>query len=1097
MRNVALLTALLCAFAVLSVHAEENASAAGSSAAADNKNLAKELDKYIGRSLAQDDRAAMADVRNLLPESCPPFYLRDEFGRIIDPTINPDISTPVSTRQTCGAVGCHDVGKVCEGYHFQMGRAEMKKEPGLGEPIPMSLSPGLFGKWDILYQRQLAPKTFEDPDSIDLTAFDWVRELGVYHPGGGPAELDRGEKRYSDVMAGDTFLSRLGDGDYYNAKWNESGVIEPDCFICHLDTYHYSSRAQQIKKLNYKWASTEASGIATVEGAVADGEVPKLHYKPNLFDHEGKVNLHIRRPDDRACLTCHSLLSVRKRGTPWHSNYTPDVHTDLGIKCIDCHQGDIRHNFAKGFSSNMTVREDLDGTCQSCKECHYETHDLGAPAHEHKGLTKLHLDRLDCVTCHITKRSLLSARVVETLTGKTIDLANVPQEPTNRLFGADWGTTDSIERDAVLYPIASADIQKAAQLTGVTDLPEGLTVRQFIEQDGTGIVNSSLKRRVMLRALQQVLGLTRDDSIVCVFRGKVSRLYKDEVEGRAAELKPKRSGDIAEYSVAYAWHEADGKQVMRPQGYQLGSFWAFQDGEVVRPLFLRDMKAAWDYVNFTQADSAANGTVSVDGLEDGTFTPGPYYSQRLYPGTPTNGEAPAAIPTGAEVNAEVYDKAVKAKTAQYGTRFASMPVPEVFDDNMDMQPELNTEDEIALMGWAISAANPRLAGAQLYYIRGNRTFAVTVEGTANPFSVDTTQLAPMPTDRPFVVSVESYFSVKEKEGGGKTVDKKVTGIRAAAIGKVEEIDPASNPQLAALAQPLEFTISHGVEPSSMALGANGCTDCHSTTSDFFFSARVTDPFDAQAVQRTEPAYVKMGYTPAGIQYTAWREGIVKPLTPWAVLLVLAAIVLHFTMFGSKRGDQLYIPDIQRFNFVERYAHLGLLVSVVYLCATGFCFLLGMRDPLGEFSRTAHALAGYVAGASFIIVTLCWLKDMFPQKGDFKWMMNMGGYMGGKGHYPAHKFNAGQKVLFWMAVCLMAVLVITGVVMALNKDNRFPQQQLVYTLHDAAAFVMILLLIGHIYLAAFVNPHCMWTLFGGKVSSKWAKEHHPDWKALKK
>ena len=84
----------------------------------------------------------------------------------------------------------------------------------------------------------------------------------------------------------------------------------------------------------------------------------------------------------------------------------------------------------------------------------------------------------------------------------------------------------------------------------------------------------------------------------------------------------------------------------------------------------------------------------------------------------------------------------------------------------------------------------------------------------------------------------------------------------------------------------------------------------------------------------------------------------------------------------------------------------------------------------------------------------------------------------------------------MAVGLMAVLTATGVIMALNLDARFLQQELFYTVHDAAALLMIVLLLGHIYLGVLVNPHSVRSLFGGKVSSDWAKEHHPNWKALK-
>jgi cytochrome b subunit of formate dehydrogenase len=53
--------------------------------------------------------------------------------------------------------------------------------------------------------------------------------------------------------------------------------------------------------------------------------------------------------------------------------------------------------------------------------------------------------------------------------------------------------------------------------------------------------------------------------------------------------------------------------------------------------------------------------------------------------------------------------------------------------------------------------------------------------------------------------------------------------------------------------------------------------------------------------------------------------------------------------------------------------------------------------------------------------------------------------------------------------------------------------LFYTLHDIAGLGMIVLLMAHVYLATIVVPHSLFSLFGGKVSRIWAREHHADWK----
>jgi hypothetical protein len=63
---------------------------------------------------------------------CPPFQLRDEAGNVIDPVKGENDTVPYSPRQTCGASGCHDYGKVTEGFHFTQGRGEQVPARSIG-----------------------------------------------------------------------------------------------------------------------------------------------------------------------------------------------------------------------------------------------------------------------------------------------------------------------------------------------------------------------------------------------------------------------------------------------------------------------------------------------------------------------------------------------------------------------------------------------------------------------------------------------------------------------------------------------------------------------------------------------------------------------------------------------------------------------------------------------------------------------------------------------------------------------------------------------------------------------------------------------------
>lgn len=79
------------------------------------------------------------------------------------------------------------------------------------------------------------------------------------------------------------------DGDYFKSAWDKTGVVEADCFVCHLPGYNFKDRSRQLISQNFKWASTAASGIAQVIGTVREGQTPKVVYNKRLFNEDGKI----------------------------------------------------------------------------------------------------------------------------------------------------------------------------------------------------------------------------------------------------------------------------------------------------------------------------------------------------------------------------------------------------------------------------------------------------------------------------------------------------------------------------------------------------------------------------------------------------------------------------------------------------------------------------------------------------------------------------------------------------------------------------------------------------------------------------------------
>ncbi len=214
-------------------------------------------------------------------------------------------------------------------------------------------------------------------------------------------ELDRQRQRYDVVLKKNPLLAKQLDGDYYGSKWDKTGVIEVDCFFCHLEGYNPDERNKQLSALNFKWATVAASGIGQVYGSVKEGDVPKVEYNHRLFNNDGRIALSLnRKPDSENCSLCHASIDAAKRGTLWADRQNPDVHKIAGMTCVDCHFSELDHNFAKGEENVSTVRDDLDNTIISCNDCHSLGH-MGAPPLKHFSIRDDHLKKIDCTTCHI------------------------------------------------------------------------------------------------------------------------------------------------------------------------------------------------------------------------------------------------------------------------------------------------------------------------------------------------------------------------------------------------------------------------------------------------------------------------------------------------------------------------------------------------------------------------------------------------------------------------------------------------------------------------------------------------------------------------
>lgn len=254
-------------------------------------------------------------------------------------------------------------------------------------------------------------------------------------------------------------------------------------------------------------------------------------------------------------------------------------------------------------------------------------------------------------------------------------------------------------------------------------------------------------------------------------------------------------------------------------------------------------------------------------------------------------------------------------------------------------------------------------------------------------------------------------------------------------------------------------------------------------------------------------YPGSAYTTAG---EAWRQARNRWIVPYGgALLLVVVVALGLFYFGKGalgRSGNDGGGRIERFTPLERAAHWLNAAAFVVLAVSGIViafgkfFLLPILGPtlfgwLGIALKTAHNFAGPLFAVTLLIVFLTFLKDNFPRAGDATWLKKGGGMLGGQ-EVPSHRFNAGEKVVFWFGVFALGALVVgSGLVL----DRLIPNlaylrgdMQVAHMIHAVAAVLMMCLFLGHIYLGTIGVKGAYRAMRHGYVDEAWAHEHHALW-----
>jgi formate dehydrogenase subunit gamma len=261
----------------------------------------------------------------------------------------------------------------------------------------------------------------------------------------------------------------------------------------------------------------------------------------------------------------------------------------------------------------------------------------------------------------------------------------------------------------------------------------------------------------------------------------------------------------------------------------------------------------------------------------------------------------------------------------------------------------------------------------------------------------------------------------------------------------------------------------------------------------------------------------------------WRAARNGPISTFGVLGVFGMIGL-LAIFYAWRG-RIKIDagpsgkTIERFGSLDRFSHWLMAGSFVILAITGLNLLYGryvLLPVLGPeiFSlittagKYAHNYLAFAFMAGLALSFLLWVRHNIPSKIDIDWLKAGGGIFVKGSHPPARKFNAGQKLIFWivmlggLSVSLSGIALMFpfqtdmfaktfGILNVIGFDlptnlTAMQEQQLNQLWHAIVSLVLMTIIIAHIYIGSVGMEGALDAMNSGKVDRNWAKEHHNLW-----
>ena len=246
--------------------------------------------------------------------------------------------------------------------------------------------------------------------------------------------------------------------------------------------------------------------------------------------------------------------------------------------------------------------------------------------------------------------------------------------------------------------------------------------------------------------------------------------------------------------------------------------------------------------------------------------------------------------------------------------------------------------------------------------------------------------------------------------------------------------------------------------------------------------------------------------PAGRDWRHFHEVTLRIIGAVAIIGMLALLVVFYLARGMVRLESGRSErTIVRFNAAERFVHWMTASCFIILALSGLNITFGrpLLLPLmspeaftawSEWAKYAHNYLSFPFTLGVLLIFLMWPGGNIPNRVDIEWLRRGGGIVG-RDHPPAERFNAGQKLIYWILVLGGGAMAVSGYALIFPfYGTTIEAMQNAEIVHGVVAMLFIAAMLGHIYIGTIGMEGAFEAMGRGPVDLNWAREHHNLWLA---